>query len=139
MRTHGKSWNEFSRWCEARKLRSLPAHAWTVAAYVRWCEPRHDYHEIVTITKAIARRHLIKGHSDPERDPMVRRTLAMIERRIANSHQRSALFDESFLKEEIENPSETEEFYEKPTKTRTTKRAFRSMSSAPKLVSRRPR
>jgi hypothetical protein len=139
MRAHGKAWNEFSRWCQARKLKSLPAHAWTVAAYVRWCEPRHDYPAIVTITKAIARRHLINGHPDPERNPMVKRTMAMIERRIANSHQRSALFDEEILKEDIENPDETEALFEEPAKSRSTKRVFKSMSSSPKLVRRRPR
>lgn len=137
MRGHGKAWNEFSRWCDARKLRALPAHAWTVAAYVRWCEPRHDYPAIVAITKAIARRHLITGHSDPERNPMVKRTLAMIERRIANSHQRSNLFDDDVLNDEIENPDENEEIFEEPKKAPPAKRVFKSMSSTPKLVSRR--
>ncbi len=137
LRSHGKAWNEFSRWCEARKLQALPAHAWTVATYIRWCEPRLDYSDIVAITKAIARRHLIKGFPDPDRNPLVKRTLASIERRIANSHQRSALFDDDITKDEIENPEDPETFFEEPPKTRPTKRVIRSMRSTPKLVSRR--
>ncbi len=139
MRTHGKAWNEFDRWCQARKLKSLPAHAWTVATFVRWCEPRHDYPAIVAITKAIARRHLITGHPDPERSPTVRRTLDMIERRIANSHQRSSLFDDDVLQKDLENPDEAEKTVEDAKKSRPAKRAFKSMRSTPKLVSRRPR
>ena len=137
MRAHGKAWSEFSRWCQARGLKPLPAHAWTVAAYVRWCEPRHEFPDIVLITKSIARRHLITGHSDPERHPMVRRTLEMIERRMANSHQRSALFDDDFVKEEPEGLDKPEEIFEEPKKAPPARRVIKSMRSTPKLVRRR--
>jgi len=140
LRTHGKSWNEFDRWCQARKLKPLPAHPWTLAAFIRWCEPRHDYAEIVAITKAIARRHLITGHSDPERHAMVQRILAMIKRRISNQHQRSSLFDDDGFnkkEEEIEDGDEAPDLAEEPKKAQAGKRMLRSMRTAPKLVSRR--
>jgi len=140
LRSHGKSWNQFDRWCQARKLKPLPAHAWTLAAFVRWCEPRHDYQAIVAITRAIARRHLITGHSDPERHPMVRRTLAMIERRISSQHQRSSLFDdEVFSKndEEVIDANAATDLVEEPKKRSVGKRVLKSMRSSPKLVSRR--
>jgi len=140
LRSHGKSWNQFARWCQARKLKSLPAHPWTLAAFVRWCEPRHDYLTIVAITKAIARRHLLTGHSDPERHPMVQRTLAMIGRRISSQHQRSSLFDdEAFTKndEEMNDAGEAPDLVEEPKRRPAGKRVLKSMRSSPKLVSRR--
>ena len=133
LRSHGKSWNEFYRWCQARRLKSLPAHPWTLAAFVRWCEPRHDYLTIIAITKAIARRHLLTGHSDPERHPMVQRTLAMIGRRISSQHQRSSLFDDEAFSKNDEAP----DLIEKPKKRPAGKRVLKSMRSSPKLVSRR--
>lgn len=138
MRTHGKSWNEFARWCQARGLKPIPAHAWTLAAFIRWCEPRHDYAVIVDITKAIARRHLIAGHSDPERHPMVKRTLAMIERRISNSHNRSALFDDDFMSAEPDVKA-PEALSEKVKRGPPAKRVLKSMRSTPKLVRRKSR
>jgi len=139
MRAHGKSWNEFARWCQARGLKPIPTHAWTLAAFVRWCEPRHDYATIVAITKAIARRHLIAGHSDPERHPMVKRTLAMIERSISNRHHRSALFDDDFINDEpaiIQTPETTSD---KAKMGRPEKRVLKSMRLTPKLVRRKSR
>lgn len=133
IRAHGKAWNEFTGWCRSRGLKPIPAHAWTVAAYVRWCEPRRDFQAIVDSLKAIARRHLIAGHPDPERDPMVRRTVAMMERRIANRHQRSSLFEEDFPVEKTE-PVVVEA---KPEPAR--KRQTKTMRATPKLVRRRQR
>jgi len=139
MRTHGKSWNEFAKWCQVRGLNSIPTHAWTLAAYIRWCEPRHDYATIVAITKAIARRHLIAGHYDPERHPMVRRTLAMIERSISNRHNRSALFDDDFMNDGLVEKQSQKPPSDKDTKNRPTKRVFKAMRLTPKLVRRKPR
>ena len=139
IRTHGKSWNEFARWCEARGLNPIPTHAWTLAAFVRWCEPRHDYATIVAITKAIARRHLIAGHSDPERHPMVRRTLAMIERSISNQHQRSALFDDDFMKKVTIKKHSVELVDKIAKKDNPSKKILKAMRSTPKLVRRKSR
>jgi hypothetical protein len=139
MRTHGKSWNEFTKWCQVRGLRAIPTHAWTLAAFVRWCEPRHDYATIVAITKAIARMHLIAGHLDPERHPMVKRTLAMIERSISNRHHRSALFDDDFMNDEFTKKEPTELSSNKTEKSRPTKKVLRAMRSTPKLVRRKSR
>jgi len=137
MRTQKMSWNEFARWCQARGLKPIPTHAWTLAAFVRWCEPRHDYATIVTITRAIARRHLISGHSDPERHPLVKRTLAMIERSISNRHHRSALFDDDFMNEKTAIIKTSEPPRDKVKSGRPAKRMSKSMRSTPKLVRRK--
>ncbi|MBH89074.1 MAG: hypothetical protein CMF71_02425 [Magnetovibrio sp.] len=139
VRTRGKSWNEFTRWCQARGLRSLPTHAWTLAAFVRWCEHRYDYATIVAITKAIARMHLIAGHSDPERHPIVRRTLAMTERSISNRHHRSALFDDDFVSEKPIKKQLSEQIDDKLKKSPPEKRVLRAMRLTPKLVRRKRR
>jgi hypothetical protein len=133
IRSHGKSWKEFDGWCQARGLKPIPTHAWTLAAFIRWCEPHHDYATIVAIIRAISCRHLIAGHSDPERYPMVKRTLAVIERSISNSHHRSALFDDNFMDEGsaiIKTPGSPGE---------KAKRVLKTMRLTPKLVRRKSR
>jgi hypothetical protein len=137
--THKNPWNEFARWCQARGLKPIPTHAWTLAVFVRWCEPRHDYTTIIAITKAISRRHLISGHSDPERHPMVKRTLAMIERSISNRHHRSALFDDNFMNEKPTIIKTPEPPNDKAKKGRPAKRMLKSMRLTPKLVRRKSR
>lgn len=86
------SWLDFVAWCRARRLRPLPAHPWTLAAYARWCEPRHRYPTIMARVRAIARVHLLKCQTSPDRHPTVVRTLAMIEARERADVSRSALF-----------------------------------------------
>ena len=139
MRTHGKSWNEYTRWCQARGLRPIPTHAWTLAAFIRWCEPRHDYATIVAITKAIARMHLIAGHSDPERHPTVKRTLAMTERSISNRHNRSALFDDDFIDDKPQKKQSTEQIDNNAKKNHPEKKVLKAMRLTPKLVRRKQR
>ncbi len=79
-------------WCRARGLRPLPAHPWTVAAYARWCETRHRYPTIVARIKAIARVHLLKCASVPDRHPTVVGTMKLIEAREQARPTRAALF-----------------------------------------------
>ena len=100
--------------------------------FVRWCEHRYDYATIVAITKAIARMHLIAGHSDPERHPIVRRTLAMTERSISNRHHRSALFDDDFVSEKPIKKQLSEQIDDKLKKSPPEKRVLRAMRLTPK-------
>jgi hypothetical protein len=86
------SWLDFVAWCRARRLRPLPAHPWTLAAYARWCEPRHRFPTIMARVRAIARVHLLKCATSPDRHPTVVRTLALIEARERARVSRSALF-----------------------------------------------
>ncbi len=94
----GRAWAHFSAWCRARGLRPLPAHPWTVAAYLRWCEPRLGTARIGHRLKAIARRHFLNKLKSPVRHPTVSRTLRLIERRTRTRGERAALFKpEDFL------------------------------------------
>jgi len=137
-----KGWNDFVRWCRARGLRPLPAHPWTVGAYVRWCEPRKTYADIVAGLQAIARRHLHRRLRVPDRHPTVRRTLELIERRLAVRGAASNLFrDEDFLAEQAstqEEPAGKDTGEARRRKKRPGRAASRPLRQAPPLVRRRP-
>lgn len=125
-----KTWGDFKRWCRARNLAPLPAHPWTIAAYLRWVDRRHDAKAARAALQVIAREHLLKTARVPDRHPTVQRTLALIERRAETRAQRSSLFDESISAEV--SPSSPE-----PKKTPAQNRQ-RALAGTPRLKRRRP-
>ncbi len=127
------AWRHFEAWCRTRRLRPLPAHPWTVAAYARWCERRQGYPAIVQRLEAIARVHLLKRLKPPVRHPTVTRTLRMIERR--RRREGAALFrDEDFTA--ATGPPVPPVPPVPPTDA--SGGAAKKMRSTPRLVSRRP-
>ncbi len=131
-----KGWREFAGWCERRRLSALPAHPWTVAAYIRWCEPRQRFEAVAERLKAIARAHVLKGMKAPDRHPTVKRTLRMIERRGRIKGMRAALFrDADFIAPDSRPPAVPPAAAENGDRRR---RPARSMRAKPKLVARRP-
>jgi hypothetical protein len=133
MRERNKSWKEFTRWCQAKGLSELPAHAWTVAAYVRFQERRKEHAELLQAMKEIARRHLLRGYADPSVDQMVENTLERVANRQRNRHNHSALFDDDPLSgnlPETAAPTTEDEPLPSPGRRKT-------MRSTPKLVRRR--
>jgi len=136
----GKAWSNFTTWCRSRGLGSLPAHPWTLAAYARWCEPRHEFADIDKNFKSIARRHLLAGLAVPNRHPTVMKTLRLIEVRCRNRHLGSALFEaDDFLKSSPPQAREglpLEEKEKRPKAKPAPKKKYISMRSAPKLVRR---
>jgi len=132
MATRTKTWGEFKRWCDARGLKALPAHPWTIAAYLRWVDRRHDALTARQALNVISRQHLLKSARVPGRHPTVQSTLELIERRAETRGLSSDLFDENMLTENVPVvPTEPE------TSPGTSKR--RSLSSSPRLVRRRTR
>ena len=119
------AWRHFEAWCRARRLRPLPAHPWTVAAYARWCERRQGYPAIVQRLQAIARVHLLKRQKPPVRHPTVTRTMRMIERRSRGGG--AALFRDKDFNAVAVSPA--------PDAPGASTKAMRS---TPRLVSRRP-
>ncbi len=136
-------WLDFVRWCRARGLRPLPAHPWTVAAYARWCEPRHRYPTIAARIRAIARIHLLKCASCPDRHPTVQRTLTLIEARDRGRANRSDLFDadtaatEQPVKAAKRKPAADMTGGEPAPRRR--RRTGGELRATPRLVPRRPR
>ncbi|MBL8668731.1 MAG: hypothetical protein JNM48_14830 [Rhodospirillales bacterium] len=140
-RRREKAWRDFAAWCRQHGLRALPAHPWTLAAYTRWCEPRHRYPEIVERVKAIARVHLLACVAVPDRHPLVTGTLRTLEMRSRTRAGRAALFP---AHEAMENPAAggAAEAPAPPGRTGPGRagggRRQRSLRSAPPLISRRP-
>jgi len=133
MRERNKSWKEFTRWCQAKGLCELPAHAWTVAAYVRFHERRKEHTELLEAMKEIARRHLLRGYADPVVHPMVESTLERVANRQRNRHHHSALFDDDHSSgHRPEKDVKTDE----EDSSRPAGRG-KTMRNAPKLVRRR--
>ena len=136
-----KAWTDFEQWCRDRRLRSLPAHPWTLAAYARWCETRHRYPAIVERIQSIARIHLLACAASPDRHPMVMRTLRSLELRNRTRAGRAALFPvDEVAPATHEEPAPIGPApsgpAQGPMRGRRRKTALRT---APRLVSRRPR
>ena len=128
MRVQDKAWRDFVKWCAARSLGSLPAHPWTVAAYVRTLEGRHLHPAIVKRVKAIARAHLLSGLAPPDKHPLVKRTLRLI--RARRRHRLAGLFRaEDFLGPAAPGAASG------GTGKRRRKRGLRA---TPRLIPRRP-
>ncbi len=79
-RQDNKAWSDFVAWCQRRGLDAVPANPWTIAAYARWCEARMTPRAITKAIKDISAVHADKTRKRIDRDPLVLRTLAMIER-----------------------------------------------------------
>ena len=131
MATRARIWGDFRRWCKTRGLKSLPAHPWTIAAYLRVVERRKDAKAAKSVLDVISREHLLKSARVPSRHPTVQKTLTLIEQRSEIRAQHSNLFDEDILSKEteVEAPQEASE----PQKSRR-----RVMTTQPRLKRKRP-
>jgi len=135
-RTQDQAWRAFTEWCTARGLNAVPAHPWTLAAYALALENQEKPDDIRKILHAIAKAHLEKSRSRPDRHPLIERTLQMITMRKQTREQKSELFDDELIKtEKPKKPRKTKKTAA-PAEAPTTKVA-RTLSTTPKLVSRR--
>jgi hypothetical protein len=135
-----KHWADFVAWCKSRKLRPLPAHPWTLAAYMRWCEIHCRQPNIAKRVKSIARAHLYHCAASPDRHPTVTRTLRMIEVRHRTQAKRAALFraEDFAVPEQSKSPGQSNSKDAKTRNNTARKRSRRALRSSPHLVSRRP-
>ncbi len=133
-RSKEKAWTEFVAWCKARRLRPLPAHPWTVAAYARWCESRYRVPDIAKRINAISRAHLLKCASSPDRHPTVIRTLRVIEMRYRTRTKHAALFRAEDFTDTAEPTPSKRSAGKKPAR----KRPGQVLRASPRLVSKRP-
>lgn len=76
-----QSWVAFVRWCETNKLRSAPAHPWTLAAYVCTLEGKMRIDAIRRHVGKIGQMHHEKLRKRPDRHPLVLRTIESLRRR----------------------------------------------------------
>ena len=135
-RAQDKAWQTFTEWCKSRGLNPVPAHPWTLAAYALALEDQEKPDDIRKILHAIAKAHLEKSRSRPDRNPLIERTLKMIATRRETREQKSELFDEDLTK--TGKPKKPRKAKKTPTEQDVPKtKVLRTLSTTPKLVSRR--
>lgn len=131
-----KGWIEFEAWCRERGLRALPAHPWTLAAWARSLEPRHRLPKILERIRSVARVHLMRCRTSPDRDPIVIRTLDRIEHDAAErkpGRTAPSLFPPKGFADERPTPPVPKRPKRLPPKGKP-----RTLRNEPPLVSRRP-
>ncbi|MCP5368554.1 MAG: hypothetical protein H6906_13685 [Hyphomicrobiales bacterium] len=132
--TDARLWRDFAAWCVARRLRPLPAHPWTVAAFLRWraTRRRKDPHDAAL--QAIARAHLLRGLRAPDRHPTVTRTLEVVERQHRERGRRAALFDPADARAAAA-PTRPRPRHRRPRPSaRGAAKGRRALRTAPRLV-----
>lgn len=129
----GLEWRHFVRWCKLRGLRPLPAHPWTLGAYVRACERRFPKGAMPGRIQAIAKAHVLQGYSPPDRHPTVTRTLRSIQEGEQQRRQGSDLFSADIADRTPQAPKGGNGKDET-----AAERKRRSLRHVPPLVSRRP-
>jgi hypothetical protein len=142
-----KIWDEFVRWCIKRKLRVLPAHPWTISAYMRWLDGSGQGDNAEQSLKSISRAHILRAQRSPHDHPVVLRTMLSIKRRQDAAPDHSNLFqDKDFVSKASHNPVDLDEVgddqgeegsEDRPSsQVQMIRRGF-AMRSKPKLVQRR--
>jgi hypothetical protein len=138
-----KAWESFVEWCRRRGLSAVPANPWTLAAFVRWSEPRQTPRAIAKMIREISRVHESKTRKRLDRDPLVQRTLGMIETRRATKRDKSRvdLFEDAQQAKAGrtrtgKTPAKREPAQAK-TRQNTESRAKAGLSATPRLVARR--
>ena len=135
-RAQDKAWLAFTDWCISRGLSPVPAHHWTLAAYALALEDQVKPEDIRKTLHAIAKAHLLKSRSRPDRHPLIERTLKMIENRRESREQKSELFDDDLIAvKKPKKPRKPRKTTDKPEPAKT--KVPRTLSTTPKLVSRR--
>ena len=125
-RAEKKIWEDFQGWCRGRRLKPLPAHPWTLAAYARWCETRHRMPTIVRRLEVIGKVHRARGLEPPDAAPLVNRTLRMIDLHRKQKSRRKGLFEEKDFLEAS-----------KPAAPEPSPKPSKGLSATPKLVRRK--
>ncbi|MDE0992568.1 MAG: hypothetical protein OSA23_05210 [Rhodospirillales bacterium] len=130
------AWDEFVAWCIAKNLNPLPAHPWTLAAYIRTLEEHMSPPNIRKHLADVSKAHAEKSKKRPERDPLIGKTIEIIEKRAEKTALKAKKLDD----EDLSDPTAPKT---KKSKTSAKKKAggpkakstsTRSMRATPKLV-----
>lgn len=134
-RLHTKAWDQFVSWARSRGLNPVPANPWTLAAFIRACEPNHSPGAIRKMVGSITRVHAEKTRVRLDRHPLVQRTLQRIERHAEINPRNAELFEEADFV--AGNPVKPKRQTRKIPKQEPPTPGLRSLSSMPRLVRRR--
>lgn len=108
----------------------MPAHPWTLGAYITACERRFPKGAMPDRIGAIAKAHVLQGFPPPDRHPTVTGALDAIETRLQMRGIGSDLFPSDVTALDAESTNDTEQ--PEPAKE------ARALRQTPLLVSRRP-
>lgn len=115
-------------------MKSLPAHPWTIATYLRWIDRHRDAVAAREALNAIAREHVLKTPRAPTRHATVVRTMELIDRRAEVADLHADLFDEQTVLDDAPQAPALEPVQEKGEVARHK----RMLTVKPRLVRRRP-
>ncbi len=132
------AWDDFVVWCGRNNLTAVPANAWTLAAYLRSLEGSESLTKIKKRVADIGKAHAEKSRRRPERDPLITKTLLLLERDREKRPVGSGLFDNGELTEDGKSKTKLRSTKSEGTDKKPTRRT-RLMRSTPKLVSKRRR
>ena len=128
-----KAWEEFVDWCQSRGLQAVPANPWTLAAFIRSREDHESLKAIEKLVDGINKIHAAKTRKRLDHDPLVLRTMEMIENRHNARRQDAELFEDGdFLAKKPPGKKPSGKKPQKPKKVTKTKRAKETESSKPK-------
>jgi hypothetical protein len=129
-----KAWRDFQRWCRGKRLPALPAHPWTVAAYVRYRDRHGGGAAVAEALAAIGRAHILRSARPPHTHPLVQRTVRRLAERAQARPDQSALFaDNDAVNAPRPDPAPVPDAPEPPP----PRGGVRSLRGEPKLVRRR--
>ena len=143
LQVNAKAWDDFVAWCQRRRLCAIPANPWTIAAYARWCEPIKTPRAIAKAVKEISTVYESKTRKRIDRDPLVQRTLEMIENRRAKAKEKPKLdlFEEAPSQGRPRRTAKKLMVKKNSKKGSVAKnsqsRIKRGLSASPRLVSKR--
>jgi site-specific recombinase XerD len=90
IRGYRTDWGDFSAWCQARNLSTMPAAPDTVAAYIAECAGRLKPGSIQRRLNAITEAHRAGGMESPTNSGIVRNTLKGIRRTLGTAPAQKA-------------------------------------------------
>lgn len=90
LRSYRTDWADFTRWCTANALLSLPATSETVASYIAAQAESHKASTIQRRLSSISQCHQVRGYDSPTRNELVRSVLKGIRRTIGTAPNEKA-------------------------------------------------
>lgn len=130
-------WDEFVGWCLHKNLKPISAHAWPLAAYTLTLEGQMSPSQIRKCLAKIGKVPAEKSKPRPDRDPLIEKTIKIIEQRNNKKSKRAKTLDD----EDFSDPTDPKVKKLSPKKKdpslKTKKPQRRVMRSEPKWVMKR--
>jgi hypothetical protein len=131
------AWGDFVDWCLRKNLNPMPAHAWTLASYILSLEGQLNPTQIRKCLTEVAKEHTKKSKKRPDRDPLIEKTIKIIEQRNDQKSNRAKTLDDEDFSDPTAPKVKKTSLKKKAPGNKTKKPPRRAMRRAPKLVMKR--